>query len=83
MNIGQGGDSLLGPGEKSAARVSRMLGSGLADAVVLVLELDGFCDPTAIENVVVTERVADVLEGAGDSVASESSEVARACTVLL
>jgi hypothetical protein len=67
--------------------LSRMLGSGLADTVVL--EVDGFDDPTAMENVVVTEPLADVLEGFEDSVLEsdssvvDSSSVARFCPFLL
>jgi len=75
MNVGQGDASPLGPGVKSYTKLSRMLGSGLAEMVVLELdlELDGVCDPTATENVVVIERLADVFECSEDFVVDSGS----------
>lgn len=58
MKTGQGGDSPFGPGEKSDDRLSRMLGRGLAEATVLVL--DGCSVPIAIEKVAVTDPLAEV-----------------------
>lgn len=79
----------FGPGAKVADMLSRMLGRGLADTVVLVLELAGVDEPIAMENVVVTEPLAEdfedaeVFEGADDVVDPDSSVVARFCTLRL
>jgi len=85
MKALQGEGPPFGAGAKVADMLSRMLGRGLADTVVLVLELDGVDEPTAMENVAVKEPLAedledaDVFEGAEDVVDS-GSVVARFCT---
>lgn len=87
MKVRHGEGSPSGPGSNSG-KLSRTLGRGLAEAVVLELDVErdleleeGISDSTPMENVVVTDRVADVFEGSESSVeVSESSDVARLCT---
>jgi hypothetical protein len=74
MKIGHGAGRPSGPAVKFDARLSRMLGRGLVESVVLVPV--GINVPTAIEKVVVTEPPSDVLEGCvEDSVDSGGSVV--------
>jgi hypothetical protein len=80
IKVGQ----LLGGGKKPEGTLSRILGRGLAATVVLAVDVFG--EPTPMVNVVVTEWVADVLEGPEDSVesaSSGSSDVALFCTCFL
>lgn len=56
---------------KPAGMLSRMLGSGLADAIVLVV--DGFGVPRAMEKVVVTGMSVDVVVDSSSSATSSDS----------
>ena len=83
MKTGQGGGSPLGPGEKSDGRLSRILGRGLAETVVLLVA-DGSDVLNEMEKVVVTEPRSEV--AVGDSDGSDDSDVsdvsdARFCTL--
>jgi hypothetical protein len=81
IKLGQLDGSPFGPGAKSDDMLSRMLGRGLAERVVLVLDGEGV--PTAMEKVVLTETLSEVFEDSEDSVEDDSSDSSRLCTLRL
>jgi hypothetical protein len=81
INTGQGAGPPSDAGRKTDGMLSRMLGSGLADTVVLVV--DGFGVPNTMEKVVVTEAPLEVVVDVSDaSEDSEDSDGARSCNLL-